>query len=104
MGGGEIPVDRQGALALGDALDGAVGVHSHRPQQHAGVRVFRPQSERLTEVGLGGTQSLDAVFGQPITDRGEIDPGATHQRVDIVRIEIESAVEVRTGLVEKIGG
>ena len=104
VGGGEIPVDRQRALALGDALDGAIAVHSRHPQYGAGVRVVRPQSERLTEVGLGGTQSLDAVFGQPISDRGYIDPGATDQRVDIVRIEIESAVEVRARLVEELGG
>ena len=45
-----------------------------------------------------------AVFGQPIGGKAQIDPCATDQRVDIVRIEIEGAVEVKTRLVEKIGG
>ena len=37
-------------------------------------------------------------------DKAHIDPCATDQRVDIVRIEIESAVEVRARLVEKLDG
>ena len=45
-----------------------------------------------------------AVFGQILTDSGHIDPCAPNQRVDIVLIEIERAVEVGPRLVEKLGG
>jgi hypothetical protein len=75
-------------------------LYSRPPQYGAGVRVLRPQSERLAEVDLGGTQSPIAVFGQPICDRDHIDPCAPDRCVDIVRIEIESPVEVRARVVE----
>ena len=104
MGEGDIAVDRQRALALGDALEGAIAVHSRIPQYGAGVRVVRPQSERLAQVGLAGTQPPWRSSRQPSSDKVQIDPCAADQRVDIVRIEIESAVEVRARVVEKLGG
>jgi hypothetical protein len=66
--------------------------------------VVRPQFERLRKVGLRRAQPPGAVFGQPRSDKAHIDPCALDQRFDIVRIEIEGAVEVGTRFVEMLGG
>ena len=55
-------------------------------------------------VGLAREQPLAAVPGQPISDKGQIDPRATNERVDILRVEFEGAVIVKTRLVENGDG
>jgi len=61
-----------------------------------GRGAFRPQFEDFAQVGLGGAEPLSTVVRPPGRGKGQIDPGAQDQRVDIVRIEIQGAVEVGT--------
>ena len=86
-----IAVDCQAALAFGDALVGAIRVQAQQPQCDVRVSGFRPQSEGLAEVGLGGAKPLRAIFGIQMYRNGQIDPCAHDQCADIVRIEIEGA-------------
>ena len=103
VGAGAVPVDRQRALALCNPLDGAVAAHVEVPQCDVGRGAFRPQFEGFAPVGLGGAEPPSTVVRPPGCVKGQIDPGAQDQRVDIVRIKIQGAVEVGTRLVEVEG-
>ena len=100
--GSEIRVDRQRPLALGDASVGAAFVEVQEPQSGACCSTVRPPFEGLAQVSLGGAEPLRAVVAKIEPDKGQIDQRVPDQRLDIVWIEFESAVEVGTGLVEEL--
>jgi hypothetical protein len=83
VGDGKIPVDRQRALTLADALVSAIAVHPQHSHCTMGIRTVRPEFERLAQVGLGGAEP-PAVFGKIVYDQNQVDPRSLDQRVDIV--------------------
>jgi hypothetical protein len=100
VGAGQIPVDRQGALARGDALHGAIAVGSQCPGRAMRVCGIRPEFESFVDVGFGGEQSPAGVLGKPAPDKRQVDPGAGDGRIDIVSVEFDCAIIVKTRTLE----
>ena len=60
-------------------------------------RAAGPQPKRLPKIGLGQIEPLGAIVWKPRRGKRHVHPGPAHERVNIVGIEFERAVEMRPG-------
>ena len=90
---GQIPVQRQGALAFRDGLESAVRVDLDTAQNKMRQRVMRRYVEGFGHVGYGGGEARGSISWRHTRPRQHLDPGPANQRAHIFGIERQGACE-----------
>ena len=97
VGGGQIPVYRQGALELGNALRGPVRVHLNDSETKMSQRLFGRGRQHVNRERFGSRQTSRAVVAG--VRRSELAGCESNPDygVDVLWIERESALEQASG-------
>src|SRR5271165_4351445 len=104
MGVGEISIELQRMFTFGDALRGALGVYLDKPQQHMAARVVRDRRQGFGQFRFGRREGRHGIADKKICARWRVRERRSDERVDIVWIGSERAMEKAARLRDIVGG
>ena len=104
MGLGEISIQRQRMFTFGDALCRALGAHVDKSQQHMARRMVRDRGQGFSQFRFGRSEGRHRIgqIGKCALD--EVRPRRSNERVDMVGIGGERAIEKAARLRDMVRG